>query len=397
VNAPVRGSLRLTPLGRSVLILAASGLVVTLAISSLPAAGMLPAAPALLLLACAAAPALAWLQLRGLRVSPPAARTVFVGEPFQLRAPVTNFSRWFTARDLVVGHGDGVRGHMRPVGYHPVLAAGATEAPAGVWRLPRRGHTASCTLTLASSFPFGLVERRLVFEVEADLLALPRLGTVRAIGALLHPAAGARRNRTATHLGCDEFHGLREWREGESQRLVHWKLSARRGRLVVRELEGEDRPPVRLVLSGFVTPPYDRRRADPAFERAVSLTATLVEDLLRNRYRLRLAFAGDEPWEREAPRTRGALRALLTDLARVQPTGRRGQPSARALFDRARRAGETAILVIPDGGPRAGGTGDLRAGSGHEHGLVLHVDHPAVAEIYSPTRRAEPRTALLAT
>jgi uncharacterized protein (DUF58 family) len=412
MNNPESGSLRLTAFGRSVLVLSLAGLVLTLAGSLFDGLEVLPVAPALALLALATAPLLAWLQMRGVQVGAPPGRTVFVGEPFELKPVLENRARWFAAHDLVLGVGDGVRGRMRPVGYLPCLAPQSTRSGRCAWRLPRRGPVSECTLTVMSSFPFGLVERRLVFTLPTELLALPRLGTLRELGSLLQPAAGARRRRTATRQGHEEFFGLRDWREGESPRLVHWKTSARRGRPVVRELEGEDRPPVRIVLSGFVPPPaangalsalatHERGRPHAGFERAVGLTATLVEHLLRRRYRVSLAFAGDRPWERDLPVTRGALLSALADLARVQPLVRARPVGQRALFERARRRGELAILVDagpgpgPTGSGRPGPIGAQRARAVRTPGVVLHVDHPSLAELYTTARRGEPRTALL--
>ncbi len=394
MKGPARGTLRLTSIGRSALALGLAGLVLTMAVSDLEGLHMLPVGPALLLVALAVSPLLAWLQMRGLRLGPAPARTVFAGESFVLRPVLENRSGLFAVRDLVLGAGDGVRGHTRPLAYLPRLATHALLSADCPWRLPRRGRTSECTLTAASSFPFGLVERRLVFLAATDLLALPRLGTLREIAPLLRPAAGSRRRRTATRQGSEEFFGLRDWREGESPHLVHWKTSARRGRPVVRELEGEDRPAVRLVLSGFVPAPHAADRPHASFERAVGLTATLLEYLLRRRHRVSLAFAGEQPFERRLGPTRGALLAALADLACVQPVARRRPVSERALFERARRRGELALLVDAGAVERVELAG-MRSRRGCSRGLVLHVDHPALSEIYTTTRRGQPRAALL--
>ena len=45
-----------------------------------------------------------------------------------------------------------------------------------------------------------------------------------------------------------ELHGVREYIEGEPLRAVHWPTSARRGELMVRELEDAPRDSVAIVL-----------------------------------------------------------------------------------------------------------------------------------------------------
>ena len=60
-------------------------------------------------------------------------------------------------------------------------------------------------------------------------------------------------------LARADFHGLRQYRTGDSLRWIHWRTSARRGQLMVKEYE--DVPGEDLVLV------FDPTGADgPAFE-----------------------------------------------------------------------------------------------------------------------------------
>jgi uncharacterized protein (DUF58 family) len=105
-----------------------------------------------------------------------------------------------------------------------------------------------------------------------------------------------------------ELHSLRDYVTTDSARFVDWKVSAKSGRLVVREFAREDERRVMLVLDPFLGPPRaDLGRLAEAehterFERAVSLAACIawhfheihsVMQFRTNRFSTPMAPAGE--------------------------------------------------------------------------------------------------------
>jgi len=119
--------------------------------------------------------------------------------------------------------------------------------------------------------PLGIARTRtLLLDVDevfvaprSYLLDMPQLGQG-VLGA--HLLAMARR------LGPGEFHGLREYVDGDEPRSIHWKASARSEQLLVKEhtTEGLRRCTVALDAS---TNGY---RDPEGFERAITVAASLV-------------------------------------------------------------------------------------------------------------------------
>src|SRR5262245_28373717 len=104
-------------------------------------------------------------------------------------------------------------------------------------RLPRRGRYKFGPLRVSTRFPLGLVRPTLFIEDAGTLLVHPRLGRLtRDWGQVVREnPTGTQRMRRGL-LEAD-FYGLREWRAGDNRRWIHWRTSARRGQLVVRQFE----------------------------------------------------------------------------------------------------------------------------------------------------------------
>src|SRR5262249_36314058 len=107
--------------------------------------------------------------------------------------------------------------------------------------LPHRGWYAWEPLRAVSGYPFGLAEGVVSTEPVAPVLVYPQLGRLHH-GRLRHflhqamPALGRSRRRPVRHpTAQSEIHGVRPFRSGDSPRWIHWRTTARRGELMVRE------------------------------------------------------------------------------------------------------------------------------------------------------------------
>lgn len=367
---PARRSVRWTLQGRNVLLIALSGIVLSL---PLPRAVLL--APMVALLALGSSALVVWWSARGLRVRVPPSRTVTVGEAFFFELDIEQHSRFVRLRDAVVSIASSALVHARPAGFCVAVAPKGWTAVPCRWRLARRGRMSRVFVTCSTTQPLGLFECAVTFELAVDWLALPALGSVRQL-EVPRPAHAARHSHAKlTTAGDEEFHALREAREGDSPHLVHWRSSARRSRLVVRELRSEARPPIEVHLFGATSTPLPPNGLHHDFERAVSVAATVVEHFLRERRHVRFVFDGPDGFALDVrPSSRG-LQQLLGRLATVQPDPR--GPRRRAPLPTG------AIVVgagLPDCAPqRVGQT------------IAIDVERAELRRIYS-SRRASRTT-----
>lgn len=310
----VRREVRWTALGRNVLLLALSGAVLTL-----PLPRSLALASVLALFALGVSLALAWWSSRRLLVHPPAPRTITAGQSFQFELELEQEVRWLAARELVIGVTTASAVQPRAAGFVADFDGARRVRVACQGRVARRGRARQLSVLVSTTQPLGLFEVSLRYELPIDWLALPALGTLRALDERLASAPRRHDQARRTVRGDDEFYALRDGREGESMHLVHWRSTARRSKPVVRELRSEEAPPVCVTLVGAVASAPGADGVHPRFERAVSLSATLVEHYARERRHVRFRFAGATPFELEVHPERRAVAALLARLAEVQP------------------------------------------------------------------------------
>ena len=190
----------------------------------------------------------------------------------------------------------------------PVTAASGLIPPGG-WRETktvgglRRGPLFGRGWRLESGDLLGLFanpssrlksERRVVMPVFASLVAIPPVRELEA--SLAAPRAGS---------GTEIF-GVREYRPGDALRRIHWRSSARRGELMVREFE-----PPGVVTLGILCDPEPP--SPEAADQVARIAASEAWDCLRGGGRVVLWAPGCEATGAAESRS---LWALLEWLAR---------------------------------------------------------------------------------
>lgn len=152
----------------------------------------------------------------------------------------------------------------------------------------RRGVYKLHEIDIATRFPFSLIERVLTCRARGDILILPQSIPVdSALQAARSEFGEYETNRRGAGMG---LYGLREYTPKMPARDIHWKLSARRGTLIAREYESEEKRRVCVILDNCV-PKEKRVGASEAFERAIVLAASVVEWLCRNDHEVELRTA----------------------------------------------------------------------------------------------------------
>lgn len=130
----------------------------------------------------------------------------------------------------------------------------------------RRGVHGVRRTYLESRFPVGLFRIRRAVAGPTELVVHPRPAELDTAPDGATRVAGLEGVLGGT-TGLQPS-GLRPFRAGDEPRQVHWRASAKRGDLVVREWEGDEGAGAELLL--------DRRTDAPTFERCLSVATTVA-------------------------------------------------------------------------------------------------------------------------
>lgn len=198
---------------------------------------------------------------------------------------------------------------------------------------PKRGQYTLQPLLARSTFPFGLASKKVRLLPADDVTVLPDPAWIdpeRLTTWLFRAWSGRDEERRRIRRVVEreaEVHGLRDYRAGDSPRRVHWKATARRNRLTVREYE--DSAPPRLLL---IVDPWIPHRPKPAdrqqLEAAISLAAGIVREWRRGAgARLSLVLVGPNPVAVDGPSGTGITEKQLVALA-LEPGGESGDVAA---------------------------------------------------------------------
>lgn len=174
----------------------------------------------------------------------------------------------------------------------------------------RRGVITLGPLAIEISDPLGVARHSTTIAGADEVMVAPRVHHL-DMPQLGQGALGKALLAKSIRLGPGEFHGLREYADGDEPRTIHWKASARTETLMVREhaIEGLHRCTV-------VFDADPRAHRDPAaFERGVSAAASLVHNAARSGLSTR--FVSADGIDLRGP---DVAATTLRVLARIEPS-----------------------------------------------------------------------------
>jgi uncharacterized protein (DUF58 family) len=205
------------------------------------------------------------------RVTAP--RDLFAGRPTVVEVELFNRSRWFPAYGLLLRDAED-----QPVLLERLLPTGSRRRYSVSRSFPRRGRVPLGPWRLEVLLPLGFFLKSKSLLAGQEVVVYPRLldrsrldVTGHGGGRVPHQLGGRGREGEVTRL--------REYRDGDERRQVHWKQSARQQRPIVVERQRASEAPVVMVLDPRVSDPHDPVILEQ-FEELVSEVATRVVERL---------------------------------------------------------------------------------------------------------------------
>jgi uncharacterized protein (DUF58 family) len=186
---------------------------------------------------------------------------------------------------------------------------------------PRRGKYRFRTLDLATRSPFGLLERRVAVGDAAQLTVYPMIGQLTRRWQTIHREASETRRGVRHDLSTQqqEYHGLRDYRPGDSPRWIHWRTSARLGQPMVKEFEQQHEQDLAILIDPWMPRTKVTPEQREFVEETIKFAATVCFETCRHPgRRILLGWTGSTPGVRQGPASVKLLHEFLEQLATIR-------------------------------------------------------------------------------
>lgn len=285
--------------------------------------------------------ALSDVSMRGLYVRRRSPPRIFAGAPFLMEISVENLkvslsSYSIEVEDLV---------DDKPLDkkcYFLKVPPGRTQRTSYRHTFQRRGVYEFTGFRIGTKFPFALFHKSRDVHEGGEVIVFPAVFPV----SMPAPRAQNPGGSVATQIGRrGEFFGLREYRDGDDRRDIHWRSSARTGRLLVREYEDESQKRATILIDNALPSGDDGdEEGEPSekdiesLEKAISLAASMASAYIGVDYAVKLMARGTQiPFSTGQAQLSRILRALA-----LLPTVSSDEPFSGSIDPRVE-----SVLVVP--------------------------------------------------
>jgi uncharacterized protein (DUF58 family) len=228
-------------------------------------------------------------NLYGLSLKVGVISPMFAGEKVSSRIEVRNSKHRLPTYSVSVGSSV-----MTGPVYLPFISAGEGAAAEAELIFLKRGLYRFEDFSVTSGFPFILFGRSMPLRASGEVIVYPALRAIDNMWEEPHADEGGEAAKAV--WGGDDIYALREYRDGDDWRRIHWKASAKASDLLVMEYAEHTLKKATILLDNLsasgVGVGRKKKAAAPTlderFEKMVSLTGSLANYFLERGYVVRV-------------------------------------------------------------------------------------------------------------
>lgn len=218
------------------------------------------------------------LALWKLRMQRKLPAKIFAGKRALIEMTAKNDKRWLSSISVeAVDDLDGVE--TQPARFMRVPPGESMSATYG-FEAPKRGLVELGAVRVVTRYPFGLIEKGYTVYLPDELVVYPKL-LEHAPPPPFEQMPGDAAPMHRTGRGSEFAGSVRYYREGDEARDIHWKRTATRGELVVRERDQDLSLFVTLFVDNVRPDDADKKAWNEQFEQSISEVATASLAYLR--------------------------------------------------------------------------------------------------------------------
>jgi uncharacterized protein (DUF58 family) len=244
------------------------------------------------------------MSLKNLSVEGKLPPYLYSQEPGSLKIQLANHKKWTPSYSIRVKT---AKSHqpftLEPEPYFFFIPSGGFIEKPVMLTANKRGPLKISACQLATRFPFGFFYKTKTIPLKLETVIFPAIHPVK-----LPQQSDAGQEGDGILQRCgDELHAIREFQPGDSLSSVHWKSSAKTGKLRVKEFQSQNSYTIFLTLTD---PTTNQPVQTGILEERISEAASLIYHLIQRGHEVSLKTE-----ESQSPH--GNSEAHLLDLMRV--------------------------------------------------------------------------------
>lgn len=294
--------------------------------------------------------------LKSLRRLP---RVMSARKAFDIELSITNPKRWLGAwlvlaqeRIVYINEIESKRNVSQSIRLlFSSIPHGATRKQKYRCAVQRRGKYQFFGTELTTRFPLGLMRGILPSRSVETFVVQPAIGRLLPLWSEIFDlrTANARQRKARTVSDEGDFFGLRNYRPGDSPRSIHWRSSARRDELVVKQFQNEDSKELIVLIDLYrpnVRVPEKLEQFAKIEDLAIEFVATLVHHIASSNFGvITLGIADANPVIANRIQTRSQCNGVLERLA-IATYGQQGEfYEALRMIEREHHRVEHLVIV----------------------------------------------------
>jgi uncharacterized protein (DUF58 family) len=185
-------------------------------------------------------------------------------------------------------------------------------------RPEKRGRYKVGPMVVGVADSFGLMVRSFSVGEESPLMVYPKHLPIQLVRG--NEASEMLGVSTTNEKGASaEFLRIRLYQPGDEMKTIHWRSSAKTGKLMVRELAREETRSTTIILN---CEERSNRGMTESFELGVKVAASIAVSALKQNIDVRMILHGEDPIVVAKGRGMVQYHRLLSALATVKPHGK---------------------------------------------------------------------------
>ncbi len=213
----------------------------------------------------------------------------------------------------------------RLAGKHPSIHSISLESKGDYMKtetlkLQRRGYYTFGEIKVQVSDVFNLFTFEKAFQDQSGLLVYPHIVQLNAFEIKTSQQSGELHTNNLAYLDRSQIHTLRDYQPGDNVKHIHWKVSARKNRLIVKDYDSRGDSKVELFLDNFA-PNYENDTNRTIEDRLVEICTSIVNNCLNENISVSFHTANIDSSLSIKGSSKSDLRLFLKALAMVQSNG----------------------------------------------------------------------------